>query len=106
MGARLSDGEREPTVFDREQEGALYLRAMADGHVFDVKKDPAALFTGKETAFAILRQAIDKEQDAIIFYLGLTEFAPKTLGQERIEAIIKEEMRHIGYLNRHIAALR
>jgi rubrerythrin len=106
MRARLSDREREPTVFDPEHEGGLYLRAMADGHVFEVKKDPAALLTGKETAGEILKQAIDKEKDSIIFYLGLTEFAPETLGREKIEGIIREEMRHIGYLNRHIGSLR
>ncbi len=106
MRARLSDREREPTVFDPEHEGGLYLRAMADGHVFDVKKDPAVLLTGKETALEILTQAIGKEKDSIIFYLGLKEFAPESLGREKIEGIIKEEMRHIGYLNRHIEALR
>jgi rubrerythrin len=79
---------------------------MADRHVFDVKKDPAALLTGTETEFVILRQTINTEQDAIIFSLGLAGFAPKTLGRERIEGIIKKEMRHIGYLNRHIPALR
>jgi len=106
MRARLGDREREPTVFDPEHEGGLYLRAMADGHVFDVKKDPAVLLTGKETALEILTQAIGKEKDSIIFYLGLKEFAPESLGREKIEGIIKEEMRHIGYLNRHIGALR
>ena len=84
----------------------MYLKAMADGYVFDVKKDPAAQLTGKESAKDILTEAIGKEKDSIVFYLGLKEFAPESLGKDKIEGIIKEEMRHIGYLNRHIAGLR
>jgi rubrerythrin len=105
MRARLSEREREKTVFDPEGEGGMYLKAMADGYVFDVKKDPAAQLTGKESAKDILTEAIGKEKDSIVFYLGLKEFAPESLGKEKIEGVIKEEMRHIGYLNRHITAL-
>jgi rubrerythrin len=106
MRARLSEQEREKTVFDPEGEAGLYLKAMADGHVFDAKKDAAAQLTGKESAKEILREAIGKEKDSIIFYLGLKDFAPESLGKEKLEGIIREEMRHIGFLNRHIAAVR
>ncbi|MBP1727396.1 MAG: putative trifunctional 2-polyprenylphenol hydroxylase/glutamate synthase subunit beta/ferritin, partial [Deltaproteobacteria bacterium] len=73
MRARLGEREREKTVFDPEGEGGMYLKAMADGYVFDVKKDPAAQLTGKESAKAILTEAIGKEKDSIVFYLGLKE---------------------------------
>jgi len=106
MRVRLGEREREKTVFDPEGEGSMYLKAMADGHVFDVKEDPAAQLTGKESTKEILTAAIGKEKDSIVFYLGLKEFAPESFGKEKIEGIIKEEMRHIGYLNRHITALQ
>ena len=41
MRARLGEREREKTVFDPEGEGGMYLKAMADGQVFDVRQlDP------------------------------------------------------------------
>ena len=105
MRAALVHQEREAKVFDPEHETSMYLRAMADGHVFDAKVDPADTLTGKESAEDILRMAIGQEKDSILFYTGLKEMISQTAGRERIEAIIKEEMGHIGFLNREIAAL-
>ena len=105
MRADLADQEREPRVFDPEHETSMYLRAMADGHVFDARVDPADTLTGRESAEDILRMAIGQEKDSIVFYTGLKEMISQTEGRERIEAIIKEEMGHIGFLNREIAAL-
>ena len=105
MRADLADQERESMVFDPEQETSMYLRAMADGHVFDARVNPADKLTGKESAEDILRMAIGQEKDSIVFYTGLKEMISQTAGRERIETIIKEEMGHIGFLNREIAAL-
>jgi len=105
MRADLARQEREPRVFDPEHETSMYLRAMADGHVFDVRVDPADRLTGKESAEDILRMAIGQEKDSIVFYTGLKEMISQTSGKVRIEEIIKEEMGHIGFLNREIAAL-
>ena len=105
MRADLADQEREPRVFDPEHETSMYLRAMADGHVFDARVDPTEKLTGTESATDILRMAIGQEKDSIVFYTGLKEMISQTAGRERIEEIIKEEMGHIGFLNREIAAL-
>ena len=91
MRANLTEQERQPTAFDPKSESTLYLRSMADGHVFDVRQDPTTLLTGKETVEEILRLAIGQEKDSIIFYLGLKEFTPKQQGKEKIEGVIKEE---------------
>ena len=105
MRSDLAHLEREARIFDPEHETSMYLRAMADGHVFDAKVDPADTLTGKESAGDILRMAIGQEKDSIVFYTGLKEMISQTAGRERIEAIIKEEMGHIGFLNREIASL-
>jgi rubrerythrin len=106
MRKNLTELERQPMVFDPEGETALYLRAMADGHVFDLKRDPAALLTGRETKEEIFRLALGREKDSIVFYLGVKAMIPQATGRERIDEIIKEEMSHIGFLNREIAAPR
>ena len=106
MRKQLSDRERELRVFDPENEVALYLQAMANGHVFDLKKDPGEQLTGTETVEDILKLAIDAEKDSIVFYLGLKDFVPVKAGKDRVEAIIKEEMGHIAVLNRRLPALK
>ena len=106
MRKQLSDRERELRVFDPENEAALYLQAMANGHVFDLKKDPGEQLTGTETVEDILKLAIDAEKDSIVFYLGLKDFVPAKAGKDRVEAIIKEEMGHIAVLNRRLPALK
>lgn len=106
MRKQLSDQERELRVFDPENETALYLQAMADGHVFDLKKDPSRQLTGKESVEDILQTAIGAEKDSIVFYLGLKDFVPAGAGKDKVEQIIKEEMSHIAVLNRKLAALK
>ncbi|MGB6838556.1 MAG: ferritin family protein [Dehalococcoidia bacterium] len=101
--ADLLPEEREPTIPDPWGEAALYLRGIADGHVFDVRTDPAGKLTGKETREDILRTAIGLEKDSIILYLGMREIVPERLGKGRIDAIIKEEMSHIATLSNQLA---
>jgi len=101
----LKERERKPTTFDPEDETSLYLRAMADGHVFDVRTDPVDKLTGKESAKDILSLAIGQEKDSIIFYLGIRDMVSEVMGKDKIDEIIREEMRHIGFLNKEIVAL-
>jgi rubrerythrin len=79
---------------------------MADGHVFDVRKDSSERLTGKETMEDILNTAIGLEKDSIVFYLGIKEIVPKRLSRQRIDDIIKEEMGHIAVLSKELAALK
>jgi rubrerythrin len=105
MRAELTDAERQPTVFDPEDESGLYLAAMADGHVFDVRSDPAAALSGKETLAEILQMAIGREKDSVVFYVGMQNFIPPRLGKQRVEAIVKEEMGHIALLSGELRQL-
>jgi len=102
----LKERERMTKTFDPEDETSLYLRAMADGHVFDVRVDPADKLTGKESAKDILQMAIGQEKDSIVFYLGIKDMVSEVMGKDKIDEIIREEMRHIGFLNKQIGALK
>jgi len=104
MKKQLSGKQREPRVFDPDNEMALYLQAAANGHVFDPKYDLSEQLTGTESVEDILKLAIGAEKDSIVFYLGLKDFVPVRAGKDKVEAIIKEEMGHIAVLNRKIAA--
>ncbi|MFB0505827.1 MAG: ferritin family protein [Thermodesulfobacteriota bacterium] len=105
MRSDLAREKSETAAFDPDGQAALYLRAMADGHVFDVKADPTQVFTGKETVEDILRVAMGMEKDSIVFYLGMKELVPERLGKNRIDGIIKEEMGHLASLGTELATL-
>ncbi|MBA7677012.1 hypothetical protein ES703_85260 [subsurface metagenome] len=104
MRKQLSDKAWAARVFDPENEMALYLQAMASGHVFDLRQDPSEQLKGTESIEEILKLAIDAEKDSIVFYLGLKDFVPVKAGKDKVEAIIKEEMGHIAVLNRRLPA--
>ncbi len=93
-------------VFDPEGEVALYLRAMADGKVFNVNMEPSEVLTGKEAMEEILQIAIGKEKDSVVFYVGMKEMVPEKFGKSKIEDIIKEEMSHIRLLSDGLARAR
>ena len=105
MRTGLSEEERRPITFDPDDEAALYLKAMADRQVFDVTADPTRELTGKEPMEEVLRVGIQAEKDSILFYLGLKEVVPPRLGQDKVEAIIKEEMGHVATLSGMLAEL-
>ncbi len=105
MRAELSAEERMPVTFDPEGEAAMYLHAMADGYVFDVRADPSELLTGEESMVDILRTAIGLEKDSIVFYLGIRDMVSEKLGKGKVNEIIKQEMSHITTLSNKLASL-
>ncbi len=100
LRADLTEAEKTTTVFDPEDESALYLRALADTRVFFEKK--IDISSMKE----ILKAAIVAEKDSIVFYLGLKDFVPDQPGKNRMDTIIKEEMGHIRILSKELVFLK
>lgn len=100
LRADLTNKEKEPTVFDPEDETILYLRSLADTRVFFEKDIDTS--TMKE----ILKSAIGAEKDSIVFYLGMKDLVAENIGKSRIDAIIKEEMQHITLLSKELVATK
>ncbi|MCP3951957.1 MAG: ferritin family protein [Desulfobacterales bacterium] len=96
----LTSAEKTPTVFDPNNESALYLKALADTRIF-FKKD-----IDTSTVEGIFKSAITAEKDSIVFYLGMKDLVPGALGKDRMDAIIREEMGHIKILSQKLAALK
>ncbi len=94
----LTAAEKTPTVFDPNNESALYLKALADTRVFFKKEIDTSTVEG------IFKSAITAEKDSIVFYLGMKDLVPGALGKDRMDAIIKEEMGHIKLLSQKLAA--
>ena len=104
MRQQLSGQEVASTVFDPHGEVANYLKAMADGYVFQKSAAPEDLLSGKSIE-EVLKAAIGLEKDSIIFYLGIKESVPEKYGKDKIEGIIKEEMSHVTLLSNELKAL-
>ncbi|RJP44094.1 MAG: rubrerythrin [Desulfobacteraceae bacterium] len=100
MEAQLKGQETAPTVFDPEDESVQYLKSLADTRVFFEKEIDLSSMK------SILKAAITAEKDSIVFYLGMKELVPETLGKDRIDGIIKEEMSHIRLLGKKLVTVR
>jgi len=105
MRTELAAGPADPPVFDPDGQSQIYLRAMADGHVFDPKADPGELVDETDTPEDILHLAISVERDSIAFYAGLKQSISAAAGRDKVEAIIKEEVNHVAILSTELDAL-
>ncbi|MFA5251116.1 MAG: ferritin family protein [Phycisphaerae bacterium] len=105
MRKELGIGEKEETVFDPDNEAAMYLQTMASGHGWEGKRSLTKDLTGKEKIEDILKIALEAEQNSVVFYSGLKELVPPRAGRDRVEAIIKEELGHIAILSEQLALL-
>ncbi len=106
MRLGLREEERRVSVPDPEDQAKAYLKAWADGHVFDVRAHPAEKIKGKEKPEEILIWAINQEKESIVFYLGMKEAVPERLGRKKVDEIIKEEMSHIALLSKELETMR
>lgn len=96
----LTDKEKESQTFDPDNEAVLYCKSLADMRVFFEKEiDTTSL---KD----VLKSAIVAEKDSIVFYLGMQDLVPESLGTDKISAIIKEEMKHIRILTAKLKELK
>lgn len=74
-------------------------RVMAGMAVFGIRSDPAEELNGGQSKKDIIRMAVEKEKDSIVFYHGLKDFVPIGTDKEKINDIIREEMKHIVILD-------
>ena len=91
--------------FDPDSTASDYLRSMTQGKIFNLKKDLTQTLNGQNSVKDILKIAIDAERDSIVFYNSLKQIVPKSLGRDRVEKIIEEEIEHIELLSDKINAL-
>lgn len=99
MKAALSDKETQEVVFDPFEETGAYLQALADTRVFYEKTIDTS------SAEEVLKAAIEAEKDSIVFYLGMKDMVPKEFGKEKIDKIIREEMKHISIISNELLRL-
>jgi rubrerythrin len=99
MRTRLSEAEKTATAFDPQGEASQYLLAMADSHGGEGSPTAADSLTGEESMTDIVDIAVGLEKESILFYLGLKDLVPPSLGSDKLDEIIAEVRRHIIQLN-------
>ncbi len=105
MRKRFSERTGEFGTFDPDNYVLSNPRIMAALAVFTDKPGLAGKLTGSENEQKILREAIRRRKDAIVFYKGLSDFARDGHANEILAEIIREEKRHINILNDRLATL-
>ena len=100
MREELSGSESDPPVFDPYDEAQMYLQVMADSHIFNT--DLVEQLSDCKTPEDVLKMAIDVERDSIVFYVGLKESVSQRAGKDKVEAIIREEVKHIAILKKKL----
>ena|SRR3972149_5305430 len=105
MREQLSGREKGWTIFDPDNQSALYLQAMADARGYEGKITPAKELTGKETMKEIIEIALNSENESVVFYLTLKDLVPVKAGRDKVEAIILEELSHITTLLKRLRSM-
>ena len=105
MRKELGDREKGSTVFDPYDEAAMYLQALADSKGFEGMRSPTEKLTGRESTQELLEIAIGAEKNSVLYYVGLKDLVSARAGRDKVEAIIKEEVRHVADLRRRLNAL-
>jgi rubrerythrin len=98
MKEQLAERDWERGCYAPDRLDLPECRTLAGLAVFGIQPNPADQLTGHETKADILRMALEKEEDSIVFYTGLKDFVPGEANREVIADIIQEEMRHVRIL--------
>jgi len=94
--------DQQDSNIDSDDDLSLYLQAMEGLDVFTATEDTTDELTGNERMENVLKIALGKEKDSIVYFLALKAFVPTETGKRKIDDIIEEEIRHIAILNKSI----
>jgi rubrerythrin len=101
----LPKGAGNVPVFDPNDEAAMYLQATADSHVFVKNKDMVGLVAGCKGPMEILDLAMTFEKDSVVYYTTMKKVVPPNLGQDKVDRLIDEEIKHISMLSQRKAKI-
>lgn len=99
LHAKCMRDPQEMIKLDPDGEEAKYLDALAHGKIFDLRRGPDDLVDAcGGDLLLMLRAAIARENEAVVFYTALQAGAVSEEDRQRIEAIVQEEMSHVRIL--------
>ena len=96
----------ESEMPDMDEQLNLYLKSYADGKVFSSSVPPEALISQDSTVEEIFETAIDFERKTVVFFTLIREMLPESLDRDKIDILIKEELKHVALLNNQLQAYK
>ena len=105
MRANLDNGGPIGDVWDPDGQCEQYLRALADGKVFDLKADPATIVKRLKTLKDVLEFALSNEKDTVVFYMMMAKMGSEHVNKAKIQGILDEEISHVALITNKLAAL-
>lgn len=88
-------GVEDEVLNDPNGDGSAYLESIADAHGGEGTPGMANQLNGSESVEEIMDMAIHAEKKSILFYVGLKDMVPESLGRSHVDRIIAEEKQHV-----------
>jgi rubrerythrin len=98
MKERSADEDWGPDDISLDRIRRADAGALAGLAVFGRRPNPQDELTGQETREGVLKMAIEKEKESIVYYAGLKDLVPNEADKKMIEDIIEEEKKHVRIL--------
>jgi len=98
MRKRFSEKTGEFGTFDPDNYVLSNPQVMSGLTSFGTRQDATSRLTGRESKRQVLKDAVRRANEVIIFYRGLKDFARDPATQQVLDRIIREENRQIGFL--------
>lgn len=98
------DPEKARTL-DPQSEEALYLHAIHEGRIFDLTTPPEEVVARCRNTVDIIRDAVMREKDTVIFYMALGAMMRTREDEDRLNTVITEELSHVRFLSDLLASL-
>ncbi len=94
----------ESELPDLDSQYVQYIDSLVKGKVFN--ESAATKFREGCSVEEIIEMALSFERSTVVYFATIKESVPRKLGKDRIDEIIKEEVRHIAILNGHLEFLK
>jgi len=88
-------GMDDEILNDPNADSSVYLESIADTHGGEGTPGMATQLTGDESVEEIMDMAVHAEKKSILFYVGLKDMVPESLGRKHVDRIIAEEKQHV-----------
>ncbi|MCX7726900.1 MAG: ferritin family protein [Chitinispirillaceae bacterium] len=92
-------------VFDSDNMIHLYLKSIADSKVFVKGLKLSTEDLEAASPVKVLETALEFEKDSVVLFSSMKEIITDSSSAKQVEKLIKEELKHIGYITAQITKL-
>lgn len=96
--SQLPEELKRPTVSDLDHELDLYIKNLADQHIFATDEGFKAQSASIHTVEDTLKLALQFEKDSVIFYLGMQDATCEGKARDVVTLLVKEKQQNVRRL--------